>query len=211
MSHVTYTPLAWGKCALFSPRLLSPSVTSLSLTWMCHLSLHQLNFNLLFVSFAIFSRFFTSFSGERPFACSWIACGKRFARSDELARHFRTHTGEKNFGCPYCDKRFMRSDHLTKHAKRHPQFTPSALNVRRGHNNSTINNTSSNNTTTDAKTNSTWTKKPPYLVILKNNFRTTLDFRWFILFLLEFQINNCNTYALASHFSLFILVSVNWN
>lgn len=32
-------------------------------------------------------------SGERPFPCVWQDCGKRFARSDELARHFRTHTG----------------------------------------------------------------------------------------------------------------------
>ncbi|CAG2116023.1 unnamed protein product, partial [Medioppia subpectinata] len=64
---------------------------------------------------------------ERPFACTWHSCGKRFARSDELARHYRTHTGEKNFVCPFCDKRFMRSDHLTKHAKRHPEFRPDSL------------------------------------------------------------------------------------
>ena len=75
----------------------------------------------LFHTFLFFS------SGERPFGCNWINCGKRFARSDELARHYRTHTGEKNFECPYCEKRFMRSDHLTKHAKRHPQFQPSEL------------------------------------------------------------------------------------
>ena len=51
-------------------------------------------------------------SGERPFPCSWAGCLKKFARSDELARHIRTHTGEKNFICPVCNKRFMRSDHL---------------------------------------------------------------------------------------------------
>nr|XP_015096427.1 Krueppel-like factor 16 [Vicugna pacos] len=56
-------------------------------------------------------------TGERPFACDWPGCDKKFARSDELARHHRTHTGEKRFPCPLCSKRFTRSDHLTKHAR----------------------------------------------------------------------------------------------
>ena len=58
-------------------------------------------------------------SGEKPFGCIWDGCNKKFARSDELSRHRRTHTGEKKFVCPVCDRRFMRSDHLTKHARRH--------------------------------------------------------------------------------------------
>uniref|UniRef100_A0A8C0CU03 C2H2-type domain-containing protein n=1 Tax=Balaenoptera musculus TaxID=9771 RepID=A0A8C0CU03_BALMU len=70
--------------------------------------------------------------GERPFACSWQDCNKKFARSDELARHYRTHTGEKKFSCPICDKRFMRSDHLTKHARRHANFHPGMLQRRGG-------------------------------------------------------------------------------
>lgn len=57
--------------------------------------------------------------GEKPFSCSWKGCERRFARSDELSRHRRTHTGEKKFACPMCSRRFMRSDHLTKHARRH--------------------------------------------------------------------------------------------
>lgn len=71
-------------------------------------------------------------AGERPFACSWPDCSKKFARSDELARHYRTHTGEKKFRCPICDKRFMRSDHLTKHARRHANFHPGLLPRRGG-------------------------------------------------------------------------------
>eukprot|EP00117_Sycon_ciliatum_P036892 scpid62089/ scgid0096/ Krueppel-like factor 10; GDNF-inducible factor; Transcription factor GIF; Transforming growth factor-beta-inducible early growth response protein 1 len=57
--------------------------------------------------------------GEKPFACQHENCERRFARSDELARHRRTHTGEKKFVCPLCSHRFMRSDHLAKHARRH--------------------------------------------------------------------------------------------
>ncbi|MXQ82895.1 hypothetical protein E5288_WYG022616 [Bos mutus] len=75
---------------------------------------------------------FLSISRERPFACSWQDCNKKFARSDELARHYRTHTGEKKFSCPICDKRFMRSDHLTKHARRHANFHPGMLQRRGG-------------------------------------------------------------------------------
>ena len=58
-------------------------------------------------------------AGERPFACTWLFCTRRFSRSDELQRHMRTHTGDKRFVCPTCSKRFMRSDHLNKHQRTH--------------------------------------------------------------------------------------------
>ena len=69
---------------------------------------------MLFIVFVI-----SLFAGEKPFACQWDRCGRRFSRSDELSRHKRTHTGEKKFGCTVCARRFMRSDHLAKHVKRH--------------------------------------------------------------------------------------------
>lgn len=62
---------------------------------------------------------FYLFLGEKPFSCSWQNCDKTFARSDELSRHRRTHTGEKKHICPVCQKAFMRSDHLSKHHKLH--------------------------------------------------------------------------------------------
>jgi uncharacterized Zn-finger protein len=46
-------------------------------------------------------------------------CDKKFARSDELSRHRRMHTGEKKFACSICARRFVRSDHLMKHERRH--------------------------------------------------------------------------------------------
>ena len=68
---------------------------------------------MFYLDFAFF------LTGEKPYVCDWEVCGRRFARSDELARHRRTHTGEKKYACPLCGRKFMRSDHLSKHAKRH--------------------------------------------------------------------------------------------
>ena len=58
-------------------------------------------------------------TGEKPYLCCWDNCNRSFARSDELSRHRRMHTGEKKYACPLCGHKFIRSDHLTKHAKRH--------------------------------------------------------------------------------------------
>ncbi|TKS66614.1 Krueppel-like factor 7 [Collichthys lucidus] len=41
--------------------------------------------------------------GEKPYKCSWEGCEWRFARSDELTRHYRKHTGAKPFKCNHCD------------------------------------------------------------------------------------------------------------
>ncbi|EFN71029.1 Krueppel-like factor 7, partial [Camponotus floridanus] len=56
---------------------------------------------------------------EKPYKCSWVGCEWRFARSDELTRHYRKHTGAKPFKCRHCDRCFSRSDHLALHMKRH--------------------------------------------------------------------------------------------
>ncbi|NIG61822.1 Krueppel-like factor 1 [Pontoporia blainvillei] len=57
--------------------------------------------------------------GEKPYACTWDGCGWRFARSDELTRHYRKHTGQRPFRCQLCSRAFSRSDHLALHMKRH--------------------------------------------------------------------------------------------
>lgn len=49
-------------------------------------------------------RILSSPAGEKPYKCSWEGCEWRFARSDELTRHYRKHTGAKPFKCNHCDR-----------------------------------------------------------------------------------------------------------
>ena len=68
-----------------------------------------------------------SFTGEKPYKCHWPECEWRFARSDELTRHYRKHTGAKPFKCVVCERSFARSDHLALHMKRHLPKAPKWL------------------------------------------------------------------------------------
>ena len=63
---------------------------------------------------------------ERPHACPATPCSRRFARTDELTRHLRVHTGLKPFVCPVCERSFSRSDHLTTHVRTHTGERPFA-------------------------------------------------------------------------------------
>uniref|UniRef100_A0A8C9FFU7 C2H2-type domain-containing protein n=1 Tax=Pavo cristatus TaxID=9049 RepID=A0A8C9FFU7_PAVCR len=65
------------------------------------------------------SLFLLSLPGEKPYKCTWEGCTWKFARSDELTRHYRKHTGVKPFKCADCDRSFSRSDHLALHRRRH--------------------------------------------------------------------------------------------
>lgn len=67
-----------------------------------------------FIDISVFS-----LSGEKPYKCTWDNCTWKFARSDELTRHYRKHTGVKPFKCSDCDRSFSRSDHLALHRRRH--------------------------------------------------------------------------------------------
>ncbi|EPQ08017.1 Krueppel-like factor 8 [Myotis brandtii] len=59
------------------------------------------------------------FQRERPYKCNVKGCTWEFARSDELKRHNKKHSGERPYLCTLCDRRFARSDHLKQHQKVH--------------------------------------------------------------------------------------------
>ena len=46
-------------------------------------------------------------------------CKNRFSTSNKLARHNRTHTGEKSSECDVCNKKFSQSNDLLKHKRTH--------------------------------------------------------------------------------------------
>ena len=81
---------------------------------------HFLYQKIRFIPFGnIYFKYSFLVSGEKPYRCSWEGCEWRFARSDELTRHHRKHTGLKPFKCVQCERSFSRSDHLALHMKRH--------------------------------------------------------------------------------------------
>lgn len=56
---------------------------------------------------------------KRKHACT--VCGRCFTTSGHLARHNRTHTGERKHVCPFplCEARFARQDNCMQHYKTH--------------------------------------------------------------------------------------------
>ena len=57
--------------------------------------MHLTHFEGIFMVYISIHGFFL-YLGEKPYPCSWSGCIKRFARSDELSRHMRTHTGDSH-------------------------------------------------------------------------------------------------------------------
>ena len=57
-------------------------------------------------------------TGERPYGCSYPECEKRFTQSSTRNRHEETHLVGKQFPCKYCNKKFARSRALTTHLRK---------------------------------------------------------------------------------------------
>ena len=68
------------------------------------------------------------FKREKPFACNYGGCKKKFARKDDLLRHMRRHVGDRPHKCKYqgCNKAFITKYDLRRHIKT-PERTCSCI------------------------------------------------------------------------------------
>ena len=68
-----------------------------------------------------------SHSGEKPFECT--VCSKQFTRAQHLVTHSRIHSGDKPYKCHVCEKAFSQSGDLNKHMRVHTGDKPYKCHV----------------------------------------------------------------------------------
>lgn len=63
------------------------------------------------------------------FKCKHPGCGSVFKKSCNLRDHFRKHTGQRPFKCPFCQKTFTQSGNLGRHLKNVHSVSRDSINV----------------------------------------------------------------------------------
>ncbi|KAH9817961.1 hypothetical protein DFH28DRAFT_849057, partial [Melampsora americana] len=53
--------------------------------------------------------------GDKPFICTIEGCKASLSQSSNFSKHFKPHSGLKNFERQICKKKFGRYDQLFRH------------------------------------------------------------------------------------------------
>lgn len=71
-----------------------------------------------------------SFTGERPYSCTFPGCSKAYSNSSDRFKHIRTHQEQKPYKCkmPGCRKQYTDPSSLRKHVRTH-RHTPDSSGV----------------------------------------------------------------------------------
>ena len=72
---------------------------------------------------------FRSHTGEKPYICPYTGCAKEFTVGYSLRAHIRVHTGDRPYICNECAKKFKTSSDLKKHRRTHTKEKPYACLV----------------------------------------------------------------------------------